>query len=136
MTRTPTSKPKSTRTQTKSKAASVRAKPKPAAPVALKPKVTIQTDAAASEEIRNEVSKKELIERVAERMGTKKSDARLSLDTVLSVLGDALANGADISAAPLGKIKVTRSKETANGTMVVCRVKLKQAKTDTEVSTG
>ncbi|MEP5762883.1 MAG: HU family DNA-binding protein [Litoreibacter sp.] len=133
MTLTPKSKPKSTRTQTKAKTASARTTSKSADPIA-NPKVGVQIDAAANEDIRNEVSKKELIERVAERMGAKKSDARLSLDTVLSVLGDALAEGANISAAPLGKIKVTRSKETANGTMVVCRVKLKQNKTDTEGS--
>lgn len=72
-----------------------------------------------------EISKKELLERVVDESGMKRSDVRQVLDATLRVLGTAIGEGATIAAAPLGKIKVTRSKETPNGKLAVCRVKLK-----------
>ena len=76
-----------------------------------------------------ELSKKDLIERLVRDTGMKKGDARRSLDAVLSVLNGAISEGYNLSAAPLGKVKITRSKETANGKLAVCRVKLKKPET-------
>lgn len=73
-----------------------------------------------------ELTKKELIERMVEQTEMKKGDARRALDAVLTVLGGALAEGANMSAAPLGKIKIARTKDTKNGQLVVCRIKLKK----------
>lgn len=72
-----------------------------------------------------EIKKGEILDRLVARTGMKKGDARSALDAVLGVLGEALDEGADMSLAPLGKIKIARTKDTPNGKMVVCRVKLK-----------
>jgi len=73
-----------------------------------------------------EIPKKELVQRMMDETGMKAGDARRALDATLKVLADGLREGANISAAPLGKIRITRSKETANGDLVVCRIKLKK----------
>jgi hypothetical protein len=76
---------------------------------------------------RVELTKKELVERLVRDTDMKKGDARRALEAVLGVFREALAEGANISAAPLGKVKIARTKETATGQLVVCRVKLKPA---------
>lgn len=83
---------------------------------------------------RVEISKKELIERLVRDTDMKKGDARRALDSVLGVLREALAEGSDIAAAPLGKIKIARTKDTATGQLVVCRVKLKDPVSSSEPS--
>ena len=72
-----------------------------------------------------ELSKQELLERITTESGMKKGEARAALDAVLTALRGALAEGLDISAAPLGKIRLVRKKDTPNGELAVLRVKLK-----------
>jgi hypothetical protein len=74
----------------------------------------------------NELSKKELIERLVRDTGMKKGEARRAMDAVLTVLRGALEEGANMNAAPLGKIKIARTKETENGQLTICRIKLKK----------
>ncbi|MFY0691569.1 MAG: HU family DNA-binding protein [Paracoccaceae bacterium] len=69
--------------------------------------------------------KKDLLEAVVARSGLSKGIARRGLEATLDVIAEALGDGAEISAAPLAKVRVTRQKETPNGTMLVCRVKLR-----------
>lgn len=72
-----------------------------------------------------ELSKQELLERITTESGMKKGEARAALDAVLTALRGALAEGLDISAAPLGRIRLVRKKDTPNGELAVLRVKLK-----------
>jgi DNA-binding protein HU-alpha len=75
-----------------------------------------------------ELSKRQLLDRIVTESGMKKGDARTVLDAVLSGLRDAIADGHDIAASPLGKIKLVRKKDTPNGELAVLRVKLKDPK--------
>lgn len=83
---------------------------------------------AQSENDTPEITKKELIARMVQESGMKPGEARKALDATLSVLRSALREEGEISAAPLGKIRVTRKKATKNGDLVVCRIKLKDPK--------
>lgn len=73
------------------------------------------------------ISKSDLVDRLMAQTAMKKGDARRALEATLSVLRDAISEGGEITAAPLGKIKVARQKDTNNGTLAVCRIKLKPA---------
>ncbi|MEM7471024.1 MAG: HU family DNA-binding protein [Pseudomonadota bacterium] len=82
--------------------------------------------AAAPEAATGEVNKRELVERLMAETGMKKGQARGALEAVLGTLGQVLSEGKHISAAPLGKVKLVRKKDTPNGELVVLRVKLKK----------
>lgn len=129
-TTTTASKParSKTRAATTKPRAAVRKTVKPATEA---PKVEVVA-ADAPEPL--ELSKKDLIERLVRDAEMKKGEARRALDAVLSVLNGAISEGANISAAPLGKIKITRTKETATGQLAVCRVKLKKPETASPVT--
>ena len=75
-----------------------------------------------------ELGKKELLERLVAESGLKKGDARTAMNALLKVLHGALSEGKDISAAPLGKLRIARKKPTPNGELAVLRVKLKADK--------
>ena len=84
---------------------------------------------AAELPLTGELSKKDLLERLVTESGMKKGEARNALNALLNVLHGALSEGKSISAAPLGKIKLTRRKQTPNGELAVLRVKLRDADT-------
>jgi DNA-binding protein HU-alpha len=120
---------KPARSKTRAAATKPRATRK-AAKSAVNNPIAEQAATAASEEIeRVELSKKDLIERLVRDTEMKKGDARRALEAVLGVFAEALAEGANITASPLGKIKIARTKDTATGQLVVCRVKLKKPET-------
>lgn len=123
-----TAKPKRSSTKTVSKRPVAAKAPATKSAVAKSPNLKIDTTATGGEVERPDIPKKELVQRMVDETGMKAGEARRALDAVLSVLASGLREGADISAAPLGKIKIIRSKETANGDLVVCRIKLKDAK--------
>lgn len=83
--------------------------------------------APATQGATDEMSKKELLERLVTESGMKKGDARRALEATLSVLASAIGTHDSISAAPLGKLKIVRKKDTPNGELVVMRLKLKKA---------
>lgn len=89
---------------------------------------SIEPKADAVEPEALELSKKELVERMVEQTGMKTGEARRALDATLTVLASGLREGANLAAAPLGKIRIMRQKETANGDLVICRIKLKDPK--------
>ncbi|EPX79140.1 hypothetical protein thalar_01963 [Litoreibacter arenae DSM 19593] len=60
--------------------------------------------------------------------GMKKGDARRALEATMEALAGALREGNNLSLAPLGKIKIARTKDTPNGKLVVLRAKLKDPK--------
>ena len=67
--------------------------------------------------------KKELIERVVERSGIKKKDAKPVVEAMLSVLGDALADHRELALQPFGKVKIKRERILPNGRMMVARIR-------------
>lgn len=85
------------------------------------PVAAIKSEAGSGDE----VNKKALVERFMAESGMKKGDARRAVDAMLNVLSAAIHEGKDIAAAPLGKIKIVRKKQTPNGELAVLRVKLR-----------
>lgn len=98
----------------------------PAAPKAIKPAAKKEKQAQFTAV--GELGKKELLEKIVAESGLKKGDARIALNAMLKVLHGALSEGKDISAAPLGKLRIARKKQTPNGELAVLRVKLKSDK--------
>lgn len=70
-----------------------------------------------------DLRKKELIDLAVERSGLKKKDVKPAVEAILSVLGEALADGRELNLRPMGKLKVQRQEEKANGTVMVCRIR-------------
>lgn len=127
----------STKTATKAAAKPAgAAASKTAAPKRSRTKAAITKPVAAAKAARvvpataaapNELNKKALVERFMTESGMKKGEARKAVDAMLTVLHGAIGEGMDIAAAPLGKIKIVRKKETPNGELAVLRVKLRSA---------
>ena len=74
-----------------------------------------------------DLRKKELIDQVVERTGVKKRDAKPVIEAMLAVLGEAVSEERSANLEPLGKLRVTRSKDTPNGRLHVCRLRRKKA---------
>jgi len=103
-----------------------------AKPAVAKPetKPAVASKAAVSAPV---LRKKELIERVVERSGVKKKDAKPTIEAMLAVLGEALAAGEELNLQPLGKVMVKKTKELANAKMMVCRIRQRNAVEDDKV---
>lgn len=67
--------------------------------------------------------KKELLETVVERSGVKKKDAKPVVDSILAILGEALADNRELILPPFGRVKVRREKVMSNGRMMVVKVR-------------
>lgn len=70
-----------------------------------------------------ELRKKELIDLVVARSGVKKKDAKPTVEALLAVLGECIADGRELNLQPFGKLKINRTEEKANGRVVVCRLR-------------
>lgn len=70
--------------------------------------------------------KKELIEAVVERSGCKKRDVKPAVESLLEILGDALANQRELVLPPFGRFKIKRRKEQTNGRVMVVHIKQNQ----------
>ncbi|WP_281857582.1 HU family DNA-binding protein [Litoreibacter halocynthiae] len=134
-------KSKSTGT-TKTKRSTTRAAsttPKAAANTAPKAKIVSTKTASTSESGGQaggqsdapEMTKKEMVGLMVSQSGMKKGDARRALEATMEALATALRAGNNLSLAPLGKIKIARTKDTPNGKMVVLRAKLKEPASET-----
>lgn len=82
------------------------------------------TQATESETSTVVVKKPEFIDRVVARSGLKKKDVKPALEAILAQLGEELTEDKELSLPPFGKIMVNRTKDTANGTVVIAKVKL------------
>ncbi|WP_420863178.1 HU family DNA-binding protein [Algirhabdus cladophorae] len=69
------------------------------------------------------LKKSELIDRVMERCGAKKRDAKPVVEAMLAVLGEAIASGEELNLQPFGKLKINNEKELANGKVLNCRIR-------------
>jgi DNA-binding protein HU-alpha len=70
--------------------------------------------------------KKELIDRVVEKSGLKRKDAKPGIEAMLEVLGEALDNGEELNLQPFGKLMVKRTKDFDNAKVMI--VKIRQRK--------
>jgi hypothetical protein len=62
-----------------------------------------------------QLKKKDFLERVVERSGLRRSDAKTAMDATLALLGEALAAGEEVNLPPFGKARMTREKVTPRG---------------------
>lgn len=74
-----------------------------------------------------ELKKKELIEAVVTRSGIKKKDAKPVVEAMLAILGEELGEGRELNLQPLGKMKINRIKQLANGRIVMCKLRRSNA---------
>lgn len=98
-----------------------------AAPVkaASKPKLTL---AIADD---GPIKKGALLDKVVERSGAKRSDAKLVVEALFAVMGEELAAENDMQLPPLGKLKVVKTKEVGRGAKAIT-LKLRTPNTDSE----
>ncbi len=82
------------------------------------------TDWSAPQD-KTELRKKELVDLVVERSGVKKRDAKPAIETALSILGEALADGQSLNLPPMGKIKVQRCKDVDGAEVLSLRMRRK-----------
>lgn len=71
----------------------------------------------------NVMKKKELIDKAVARSGIKKKDAKLVVEALLAEVGEALAAGRDLNLPPLGRVRINRQKELANGRVIIVKVR-------------
>lgn len=91
-----------------------------AEPVMVEPKLVTSTVPVVTGP---EMKKKDLLDKVVKRSGIKKKDAKPVVEAMLFVLGEAIAEGRELVLQPLGRLKTTRVKETANGRVLICRLR-------------
>jgi len=70
-----------------------------------------------------DMSKKELIEKVVERSGVKKREAKPAIEAALAILGEAIAESRALNLPPFGKLRINRAEEKANGRITVCKLR-------------
>ena len=74
-----------------------------------------------------ELKKQELLQKVVTKCDVKKKDAKLVVEAMLDVLGEALADGRDLNLQPLGKVKLNRTKETAAARIMIAKIRQSKA---------
>ena len=67
--------------------------------------------------------KKELIDAVVAHAGLKKRDVKPVVESMLAVLGEALSDNRELNLPPLGRVKVRREKQLANGRIMVAKIR-------------
>ncbi len=85
---------------------------------------TVETAATDGKET-PELRKKELIEKVVVRSGIRKRDAKPVIEAMLEELGMAVSEGRGLVLPPMGRLKIIRQKDTANGQVTVIRARRK-----------
>jgi hypothetical protein len=70
-----------------------------------------------------EMKKRDLLDKVVKRSGVKKKDAKLVVEAMLAVLGEAMAEGRELVLQPMGRLKTTRIKDTGNGRILICKLR-------------
>lgn len=69
------------------------------------------------------LNKKQLIERVVERSGLKKKDAKPAIEATLAILGEALEAGEEMNLQPFGKVMIKREIDKPNAHIFICRIR-------------
>lgn len=76
-----------------------------------------------SPDLQNALRKRELVERVVARTGTKKRDVKPVIEALLSELGEALADGRSLVLPPLGRVRINREKKLVNGRVIIAKIR-------------
>ena len=74
-----------------------------------------------------DMRKKELIDLAVARSGVKKKDAKPTVEAVLAILGEAIAEGRELNLQPFGKLRINRSEVKPNGRVIVCKLRQSNA---------
>ncbi|MEX0339251.1 MAG: HU family DNA-binding protein [Arenibacterium sp.] len=85
----------------------------------------VETSAVEEAELQAllDLKKKELVDRVVDRLGFKKKDVKPVVEAVLQELGDAVAEGRALNLEPFGKLNINRTDTRPNGRVTVCRLR-------------
>jgi len=67
--------------------------------------------------------KKELVDTIVTRSGLKKKDVKPTVEAMLAVLGEALADGRELILPPLGRMMVRKERKTANGRVLIAKIR-------------
>ncbi len=110
-----------TRKTTSSKSTSRSSKATTANPAAGPEPTVVETSAPVV--TAPDMSKKELIEKVVERSGVKKREAKPAIEAALAILGEAIAESRALNLPPFGKLRINRAEEKANGRITVCKLR-------------
>lgn len=73
------------------------------------------------------MKKKDMIAKVSEVSGVKRSDAKKVIEAVLAELGDALQRGDELNLPPLGKMSVHRQREGSGAHIVIAKLRRPKA---------
>lgn len=119
----PAAAPKSAAKAPAAKAAAAKPAAAAAKPARARPAKAGQRKSQGGAADRPVLKLKELVDRVVERAGAKKKDAKPVVEAMLAILGDALAAGESLILPPLGRVRVNRTKEAANGAMLTIKLK-------------
>lgn len=114
-----TSKTRKTPTTTRKRSTTSRTKAAPPVDVP-EPTVVSMNDPVVAEA---DLKKKELIDLVVERSGVKKKWAKPTVEAMLAVLGETIANGRELNLQPMGKLRINRSEDKANGRIIICKLR-------------
>lgn len=83
---------------------------------------TDETRAATGIEPRLQLRMRDILERVVDRSGMKKGEARTAIEATMAVIGEAIENGEDIDLPGFGKLKIQKEKETGKGKAYLLRL--------------
>ncbi|MBO6775619.1 MAG: HU family DNA-binding protein [Marinibacterium sp.] len=64
-----------------------------------------------------------MLEEVVVRSGIKKKDAKPVVESMLEILGSALADGRELNLQPLGKLRINRTEDHGNYRIVVFKLR-------------
>nr|WP_252735566.1 HU family DNA-binding protein [Celeribacter halophilus] len=73
------------------------------------------------------VKKKDLIEKVTEASGVKRSEAKKVIEAMLKELGDALQREDELNLPPLGKMSVNRIREGSGAHIIIAKLRRPKA---------
>lgn len=107
-----------------------KAAPRKPAAKAAPPRIPVEQSAAPvvvaetpTDPAQPDLKRQELLAQVVARSEVKKKLAKPVIEAALAVIGEALAEGRGLNLAPLGKIKINRSRQLANGRVLVARIR-------------
>lgn len=92
-------------------------------PTAAAPKVAPVVVTSAAPTVMTEMRKEQLLDEVAKRSGAKRKDVKPIVEAALEVMGEALGDGQELNLKPLGKVKIARTKQVANGRVINLRLR-------------
>lgn len=92
-------------------------------PTAAAPKVAPVVVTSAAPTVMTEMRKEQLLDEVAKHSGAKRKDVKPIVEAALEVMGEALGDGQELNLKPLGKVKIARTKQVANGRVINLRLR-------------